>query len=154
MNMMKIQLKKTNDMLNKVALIVIVLMLGGFSLHAQQQDSIPAVPDYSSLYHGDARIDSVLRLSYMQNVKYPTIQGYRIQIYKGAGNEALNRALTVQKNFEERYNIKAYVTFNEPYYRVRVGDFRTRLDAIRFLNKIKSRYPLAWEIKDQIRFSE
>lgn len=129
-------------------------MLGSLGLYAQQQDSIPVVPDYSSLYQGDARIDSVLRLDYMQNIKYPTIPGYRIQIYKGSGNNALNKALDVQKSFEHRYNVKAYVTYNEPYYRVRIGDFRTRLDAIRFLNRIKHRYPLAWEIKDLIRFSE
>ncbi|MBN2639334.1 MAG: SPOR domain-containing protein [Bacteroidales bacterium] len=138
----------------KIIIVLTGLMLGGFGLFAQQQDSIPAVPDYSSIYHGDARIDSVLRLNYMQNTKYPTISGYRIQIYKGTGNNALNKALDVQNKFEQRYKIKAYVTFNEPYYRVRVGDFRSRLDAIRFLNRIKNRYPLAWEIKDQIRFSK
>lgn len=133
----------------KVIIVLAGLMLWSIGLYAQETDSIP---DYSSLYHGDARIDSVLRLDYMQNTRYPTIPGYRIQIYKGSGNNALNRALDVQKSFERRYDSKAYVTFNEPYYRVRVGDFRTRLDAIRFLNKIKGRYPLAWEIKDQIRF--
>ncbi|MBN2614845.1 MAG: SPOR domain-containing protein [Bacteroidales bacterium] len=135
----------------KVIIVLAGLMLWSIGLVAQDTDSIP---DYRSMYHGDARIDSVLRLDYMQNTRYPTIPGYRIQIYKGSGNNALNRALDVQKSFERRYDAKAYVTFNEPYYRVRVGDFRTRLDAIRFLNQIKGRYPLAWEIKDKIRFSE
>jgi hypothetical protein len=134
---------------------VIIVLAGLFFLGkglAQNQDSIP---DYSSLYHGDARIDSVLRLNYMQNVKYPTIPGYRIQIYKGSGNNALDNALEVKKKFEDRYSgVSAYVTFNEPYYRVRVGDFRSRLQAIKFLDRIKPRYPLAWEIKDEVNFGK
>jgi len=141
-------------MYKRVIIVLAGLFFLGKGLYAQNQDSIP-VPDYSNLYHGDARIDSVLRLNYMQNKKYPTIPGYRIQIYKGSGNNALDKALEVKSRFEQRYGgVKAYVTFNEPYYRVRVGDFRSRLDAIRFLDRIKHRYPLAWEIKDEIKFSE
>ncbi len=100
---------------------------------------------------GDARIDTLLKLHVLQNKKFPVIPGYRIQIYKESGNTALAKALTIRDNFEKIFNVPAYITFNEPYYRVRVGNFRTRLDAIRFLEKIKRVYPLAWDIQDDIQ---
>ncbi len=100
---------------------------------------------------GDARIDTLIQLHILQNKKFPVMPGFRIQIFKESGNTALDEALAVREQFEKKYNLPAYITFNEPYYRVRVGDFRTRLEAIRFLEKIKRTYPLAWDIKDDIQ---
>ncbi len=114
------------------------------------QDSLVIHRTVKADFVGDARIDTLLQLHILQNEKFPVITGFRIQIYKESGNTALEKALAIRDAFEKRYNVPAYITFNEPYYRVRVGDFRTRLDALRFLEKIKRRYPLAWEIKDDI----
>jgi hypothetical protein len=117
---------------------------------AMAQDSIT---DFSAGFVGDTRIDSLLRLHVMQNEKFPGMEGYRIQIYKESGNMALDSALAVRERFLARYpNVPAYISFDEPYYRIRVGDFRTRIEALRFLVRIKRRYPLAWEIKDEIQF--
>jgi hypothetical protein len=53
----------------------------------------------------------------------------------------------------EKYSdANGYLTFDEPYYRVRVGDFRTRLEAEKFLRKISRKYPGAWVIQDYINF--
>ncbi len=134
---------------NLVLWVWILFLAGTGSLFAQQQDSLLVVKKYDFI--GDARIDTLLQLHVLQNEKFPVIPGYRIQIYKESGNTALDKALEIRDAFEKRYNVPAYITFNEPYYRVRVGDFRTRLDAIRFLEKIKRHYPLAWEIKDDIQ---
>lgn len=129
----------------KIFVLALFLLLTG-ALFAQ--DSLQIVHNG---FIGDARIDTLLKLHVLQNEKFPVISGYRIQIYKESGNTALDKALTIRDIFEKRYNVPGYITFNEPYYRVRVGDFRTRLDAIRFLTKIKRAYPLAWEIKDDIQ---
>ena len=142
-------MKKSGKNRNWILWVWILFMAGTGSLFAQQQDSLLIVKKYDFI--GDARIDTLLQLHVLQNKKFPVIPGYRIQIYKESGNTALDKALEIRDAFEKRYNVPAYITFNEPYYRVRVGDFRTRLDAIRFLEKIKRHYPLAWEIKDDIQ---
>ncbi len=112
-----------------------------------------AQEQYDKNFIGDARIDTVLMLHKMQNQKFPYIEGYRIQIYKETGNNALDSAWSEKTRFENEYQgVKAYISFREPYYRVRVGDFRTRLEAIKFLSVIREKYPYAWEIKDKIRF--
>ncbi len=129
----------------EIFVVALFLLMAG-ALFAQ--DSLQTAHED---FIGDARIDTLLQLHELQNKKFPVIPGYRIQIYKESGNTALDKALTIRDKFEKRYNVTAYITFNEPYYRVRVGDFRTRLEAIRFLEKIKRIYPLAWEIKDDIQ---
>lgn len=130
-----------------------VLIFCGLMMVASLAMAQDSVADFSGKFVGDARIDSLLRLHVMQNEKFPGMDGYRIQIYKESGNTALDSALAVRERFMARYpGVPAYISFDEPYYRLRVGDFRTRLEAIRFLKRIKRRYPLAWEIKDEIEF--
>ncbi len=86
---------------------------------------------------------------------YPLVEGYRIQIFKDSGNDALDEAHLVMDKFHEDFpEIAAYLSFQEPYYRVRVGDFKTRLDALGQLEKIKKKFRNVWVIKDYIYFSE
>lgn len=48
------------------------------------------------------------------------------------------------------YEIDAYIFFRQPYYRIRVGDFRDRNKAINLSSMLKSRYPDAWVVHDRI----
>ncbi len=48
------------------------------------------------------------------------------------------------------YEVDAYVLFRPPNYRVRVGDFRNRDQAIKLSNMLKSKYPDAWVVHDRI----
>ncbi len=134
----------------QLVLFVLMFWIAGSGM-VMAQDSLVYHRAVHADFIGDVRIDSLLQMHVMQNEKFPVIPGFRIQIFKESGNTALDQALAIRDAFEKRYGVPAYITFNEPYYRVRVGDFRTRLDAIRFLEKIKRYYPLAWEIKDDIQ---
>lgn len=103
----------------------------------------------------DARIDSLLQLHIAYNMAFPVMPGYRIQLFMESGNSALTEAEEIIEIFEDKYDhIPAYITFGEPYYRVRIGDFRTRLEAIKFLDQIQRHYPQAWVVKDKINFPE
>ena len=68
-----------------------------------------------------------------------------------SGNDALSNAEIIKKDFELNFSdLTAYVTFREPYYRVRVGDYRTRLEANKLLKAIRKSYQDAWIIQDKI----
>lgn len=105
----------------------------------------------SLVIHQDPRIDSLVELNIAYNKLFPYISGYRIQIFMGSGNDALSNAEFVKKDFELNFQGNfAYITFREPYYRVRVGDYRTRLEANQLLKAIRKSYQDAWIIQDKI----
>ena len=130
--------------MKRTALILILIAaFGRLSAQSESADNVNVITD--------PRIDSLLQLHIAYNETFPVLDGYRIHIFMESGNDALAIAEEVKIEFEEKYDdVPAYLTFGEPYYRVRVGDFRTRLDANRFLQRINRKYPNAWVIKDKI----
>lgn len=77
--------------------------------------------------------------------------GFRVQVYFTAGNfskqGAYDAAQTVYGIYPE---IPAYISFKEPYYRVRVGNFRTKLDADKFRNKLNKYFKGCFVVNDFI----
>lgn len=79
------------------------------------------------------------------------IDGYRIQIFFDSGNNSKSRAYAKKSNFILKYpHIRAYITYQSPNYKVRVGDFRTKLDAEKFRQEILEEYPSAFSIPEKI----
>lgn len=68
--------------------------------------------------------------------------GFRIQIFdsngRGARHEAQSRKHAVESRFAK---IRAYVTFDSPYWRVRVGDFHSRAEAEHALTELRRSFP-------------
>jgi hypothetical protein len=101
----------------------------------------------------DPRVDSLLVLHKKINSIDSLVPGYRVQIFFESGNYSKDLALKTAEAFSEQYpNTRYYLSFDEPYYRIRVGDFRTLIEAKGFLNKIINTYPSAFEVKDLIYF--
>ncbi|MCX6250231.1 MAG: SPOR domain-containing protein [Bacteroidetes bacterium] len=99
----------------------------------------------------DDRVDLLVQKHIQINQNKQGIAGYRIQIFFDSGNNSKTKAQGIYEEFIGKYpGIGAYLTFKAPNYKVRVGDFRTKLDAQRFLNEILTVYPSAWIIDDII----
>ena len=101
----------------------------------------------------DSRVDSLVKLHIKANEFDPAIKGWRIQIFFEAGNNSKTMAIEAKSNFVNRYsNVPVYLIFQEPYYKVRIGDYRTKMEAEAFLKKISGTYPNAFVVKDDINF--
>lgn len=101
----------------------------------------------------DSRVDSLLAMHRAINSMDTLIPGYRVQIFFAGGNFSKDKAMKKLNTFNEAYpSQKAYLSFKAPYYRVRVGDFRTALEATAFLKKIEKTYPSAFITEDRICF--
>lgn len=99
----------------------------------------------------DDKVDLLVSKHIIINQNRPGIDGYRIQVFFDSGSNSKSRAQSVYESFRSKYpGTGAYLTFKTPNYKVRAGDFRTRLDAQRFLNEILPDYPNAWITEDQI----
>lgn len=115
----------------------------GLAQHNNYNDNVRVV--------SDPRIDKLAE-------EYPEIaghihsmEGFRIQIFFDSGNQSKLNATQARERFIRQYpNVEAYITFREPYYRVRVGDFRTKLEADGFRKQILNNYPHAFTVNDQI----
>jgi hypothetical protein len=80
-----------------------------------------------------------------------TIDGYRVQIFMELGNDALHHADSVMEVFKKKYpDVPIYLLFGQPYYRLRVGDFRTRLEAENMYQRLKKKYKNAFVTADRI----
>ncbi|MBO7647395.1 MAG: SPOR domain-containing protein [Bacteroidales bacterium] len=82
------------------------------------------------------------------------MNGYRIQIAAVTGTNSKSTAESERYLFLSRYpDIPAYISYMEPYFRIRVGNFASRLDAYFALQEIISLYPNAYIIPDKITYS-
>jgi hypothetical protein len=101
----------------------------------------------------DPRIDSliahrhVLRGVKSGGARYSS-QGYRIQIFSGTSRKD---AYNVQARFQAEYpGLRTYVSYKMPDFKVHIGDFRTRLEAEKQVQDMKSRYTRLFIISTRI----
>ena len=86
--------------------------------------------------------------------KVGKVEGYRIQIIAIAGTNSKKNAQTIVDEFSLNFpEIAVYLSYAEPNFRVRVGNFKTRLEAFNILGSIRLVYPGAFIIKDKILYS-
>ena len=91
---------------------------------------------------GDVAVTQLVQKHIELNERVRTIPGYRIQVASLSGTASKNRAFEMRDRLREAYpGVEAYVVFDEPNFKVKVGDFRTRLDAYVFLQRIRGDFP-------------
>lgn len=75
--------------------------------------------------------------------------GYRFQIMYSATREETNAAkIKFYQNFP---TIHAYIDYEQPYYKLRVGDFKNKLQLTKNFNLITSVYPSAFTVRDNVK---
>ncbi len=81
------------------------------------------------------------------------INGYRVRIFFDNKKTARAASEETLKQFESMFHdVKAYRTYANPYFKVTVGDFRTRSEAMELLTRIKPLFPSAFIVKEPISF--
>jgi hypothetical protein len=134
---------------NILVLVVVLFLLNGPIVIGLAQDTKKEKGHI--LIIQDNRVDLLVSKHVQINQNRKGIEGYRIQIFFDSGNNSKTKAQSIYEGFKAKYpEVKAYLSFKSPNYKVRVGDYRTRLDAQRFLNDIIIEYPNAWIIADLI----
>ena len=82
--------------------------------------------------------------------KYPgTLNGYRVQIFFGKREPAIEQKAEF---IESNPDVPTYISFLAPNFRLRVGDFRSRIEAEKLKSQIEADYPGCYIVKDQIEF--
>ncbi|MBO4328506.1 MAG: SPOR domain-containing protein [Bacteroidales bacterium] len=99
----------------------------------------------------DSRIDRLMKRQRDVYAANNTMNGYRVQIFMEIGNDAIAHAEAVKGAFTSAFpELPVYLTYEQPYYRLRVGDFRNRVEAEKYVRLIKPKFNLAFVTADVI----
>ena len=81
------------------------------------------------------------------------LTGYRIRVYFENGQNARNRSEAVARSISGAYpGIGVYRTFESPNFKVCVGDFRTKDEAMKIYQSLKASYPTAIILRETINY--
>ena len=89
------------------------------------------------------------------NMQSSGVPGYRIRIYSKSGIGAKQEQQQVRARFLSLYpGIDAYNRYDEPYFKIYVGDCRTRSDALKLQDRIRRDFPNSFITEDQINLKQ
>jgi hypothetical protein len=81
-----------------------------------------------------------------------SMPGYRIQIYFGSDR---TRANDIKTDFLQLFpHTGTYLVYQQPNFKIRVGDYKTRLEAMKFLKEIQPLFSGAFIVKDDVKLPE
>jgi hypothetical protein len=100
-------------------------------------------------YHQDPKVSELTDLYKLYNKKNDLGEGYRIQIsFVNDRQEAYNNKSKLYKEFPGE---RCYVEYEQPYYKLRIGDYTTKLQAYDRLRSVIGKYPGAFVVKDRVK---
>jgi hypothetical protein len=139
-----------NVMANKVALtlsVCLIIVLYSESAQAQTWGKLEVIKD--------SRIDSLIAHRYSRGksgVKSAggaiSAYGYRVQFFSGPNRKD---AFGAQNRFQQMHpEMRTYINYKEPNFKVKGGDFRSRLEAAKLIQELKGIFSPLFVISEKI----
>ncbi len=86
----------------------------------------------------DAAISKLVDRHIELNTTVKRITGWRIQLISNSDREEVNKA---KAQFLTTYpNAKTYLTYQQPYFKLRIGDFADKAEAYKFMKEINDNF--------------
>ena len=153
-------------------LIFILFILGFSSLIVRSQSYISTSELFKSTDDNsrsgkltiiqDPAIDTMITRYILENKNleerngYTGVEGFRIQIYNNSDRNAKIESAKVRQEFMNQFpDVVSYLLFAEPaWYKVRVGNFRSRTEATRLFLIVSKKFPNADLVPDIINLPD
>ena len=147
----------------KKKLLIIIFALLSLSALSQQKETFKIddsgiIPANANSGDGTITIsqDVLLRKAVKRHIEINNNKfvGWRVQIYFGSGQKAMGEAQGAKKRFLTRYGNQhgAYIDFDSPFFKVKVGDFRTKPEAMYFKGIIEKTFPNSWVVNGYVNY--
>jgi hypothetical protein len=147
-----------------LANMLIISILQGYS----QEPVVPQkqVEIYRSLYNHnpgegkviliqDEKLGSILYAQIQLNKQQKDIPRYWIRIFSNSGHGSREKAYAVKASFLKKFEgINNNVIYDDPNYKVYVGGYYSKSEALQLLYQLKQDFPSAFIIYDRIEFQE
>jgi len=100
-------------------------------------------------------IQDLIGIHLDMNKRNPGIEGFRIQLYLGSNNNAKKEATDVKAKVLSLFpDEKIYVMYEAPFWRVQVGDFRSKNESMGLYKKLRKEFPSCYPVPvDDIKMS-
>ncbi|MBQ0006921.1 MAG: SPOR domain-containing protein [Alistipes sp.] len=126
-------------------------------LSAQDEDSLKVqnVLTYDKMM--EELSDAVTAPAYLNNAMQSHIDRnasrknmcWRIRIFFNNSQDSRTASSEIVKSFSEQFpSVPVYNQYVNPFFKVTVGDFRSKSDAMRFMTEIKPSYPSAFLVRE------
>lgn len=103
----------------------------------------------------DPRLGNMLNWHIENNIQKRGMDGFRLEIFFSSASDAKDKAMEIKKGFLTAYpDIAVHIKFNAPDFKVRVGDFRTKNEALKLKKELDDKYPKSFIVPDLIKFPE
>ena len=112
----------------------------------RQEDLLMSLLEDGSGGRVTVELDSLLESNYnkliAKNMQSSGVPGYRIRIYSESGIGAKNEQQQVRARFLSLYpGMDAYNRYDAPYFKIYVGDCRTKSEALKLQDRIAKDFP-------------
>jgi hypothetical protein len=94
--------------------------------------------------HQDNKLINLMELKKAVNKEDFTSGQFTVQIFNGTYEEGdrLMKEIILEDKFKD-----VYISFETPYYKIRIGKYISKIEAIKELEKIKKTFPAAFILK-------
>lgn len=130
----------------------VIFAQGSFPNDKTQESNLPEILKNIQI-NRDPLLDKMLVWSIENNKIKNKIDGFRVEIFFSSDVDAKEKALKKKTEFLSVYpDNTVHVKYISPNFRVRIGDFRTKNEALKLYKEIKDNYPVAFIVTDEIDF--
>lgn len=136
---------------NRQTMVAMVTALCGIGISASpaSAQSVQGKAGTLTVEFATSSLDSLMLHSSRSNYNQTSLEGFRVQIYSGSGLTSKDEASATQTRFLKMFpGERAYIIYNAPFWRVRVGDFRSRSEAMRMLQSVKPSFAGSYIVRD------
>lgn len=92
---------------------------------------------------------------YVERNRDRKLSGYRVRIFFDNSQDARARSEEIAREFAASHpSVKVYRSHISPYFKVTVGDFRSKIEATAFAKSISDRYTSVFLVKENIQYPE
>jgi hypothetical protein len=136
----------------KPVLFLVLVILPLVGLFAQPKQDTIVKPGNIEIVLDDSAIKELLIASDEQAEKDYVIKGFRVQIIAAGNRAEINK---VKSQFYTLFpDIKTFVIYQQPNFKLRVGNYRTKLEAYKVWTEIEKHFPGSFITPDELKLNE
>lgn len=107
--------------------------------------------NYVNVHQSQAISDAMSRK--IERNKDRRMTGYRVRIFFDNKQNSRTASEAAMSRFQTAYpGHGVYRSFASPYFKVTVGDFRTKSEAMQMMRRIKADFPSAFVVRENINY--